>query len=180
MNTQAKPYYPNTKGITNDNGKPYKYAYEGVGYSNKRSLHEGVVRSFLADEAKVKLTDCKEGALIKLTDLYPDDTEDQILAKANVGFFNRTTSKVHYDLEQLAQEISEGDHIQVIVFNMPFGNVSSLTYFTLSKKELNTKGNEIIGAKISTDPLESDSDVVEPVEQPTQILKGQISTDPLA
>lgn len=180
MTTIDKPYFPNTEELADENGKVYKYVYEGKGFFNKRSLHEAMVREFITEDANKQLDDCIEGALIKLDSLYPDDTESQLLSKANVGFFNRTTSTVHYDLEQLAKEINEGDSIQVIVFNMPFGQVSALTYFALNTKELNEKGSTIIGAKISDNPLEDDSEKLPPVEQPIQTLKGRITTDPLA
>lgn len=196
--TELQEYYPNTEGLINEaNGKPFRYLYKGAGFTNKRTLHAHMVKLFLEERGINALDKVVENGLSKLGEVYPDDSDDDLAKKLNIGFFNRMTSQVNYDLEEVEKEMSIGHVIEVMSFSMPFGQPSRLDGFILTGAELNEEGQKILGGKVTskefienviqnplfaklgspqltTDPLVNDKQ-----EEP-QILSGQISTDPLA
>lgn len=182
--TTAQAYYPNTEGLTNESGKPYRYAYKGEGFANKRMLHLHMVSTFLEASGIATLVKLMESSLEKLSGVYPDDSKEELNRKLNVGFFNRTQARVHHDLERLTEEINKGDLIEVIAFSMPFGQVTRLGGFPINKGDLNQRGQAIVGDTISYEKTNVAEDVnnlpTEAEEQQSQSYSGQISTDPLA
>lgn len=190
-------YYPNTSGLINEeNGKPFRYLYKGEGFTNKRTLHAYMVKLFLEERGINALDKVVENGLTKLGEVYPDDSDDDLVKKLNIGFFNRSTSQVNYDLEEVEKEMNNGDVIEVMSFNMPFGQPTRLDWFVLTHQHLTNEGKKVIGDKVPTghtdygipgslgradyaqqvteNPLNDDKK-----EEPLD-LSGQISTDPLA
>lgn len=197
--TEIQEYYPNKEGLINEaNGKPFRYVYKGEGFTNKRTLHAYMVKLFLEERGIHELDKVVENGLSKLSEVYPDDSDDDLVKKLNIGFFNRTTSQINYDLEEVEKEMSNGDVIELMSFSMPHGQPSRLDGFVLTNQHLTDEGQKLIGSKVpsghvdngipgsigrvdytqkvSEDPLEDTYSK----DEKSQILSGQISTDPLA
>lgn len=190
--TETQEYYPNKEGLINEaNGKPFRYVYKGEGFTNKRTLHAYMVKLFLEERGIHELDKVVENGLSKLGEVYPDDSDDELAKKLNIGFFNRMTAQINYDLEEVEKSLTAegygGGVIEVISFSMPHGQPSRLDGFILNGTHLTQAGKELIGKhifsedhspQVSTDPLAVEDAYLK--DEKSKILSGQISTDPLA